>query len=68
MPKFGEEGIRVILLGPPLFKRGWSGGRTFSGLRPEMKLMRVMSKGEVADWMRKLAEAPQEECRTNACV
>lgn len=53
------EGMRVVLLGPPPYPRGWNAGRRFPNMPAEFAVQRVLSFDEVADWLARLAAAPR---------
>ncbi|MFG0333393.1 MAG: hypothetical protein ACF8TS_08540 [Maioricimonas sp. JB049] len=48
---------RVILLGPPSYPRFWRAQRMFAHLRASLDVEHVMSKEEVADWLKVMAAA-----------
>ncbi|QDU38524.1 hypothetical protein Mal4_28530 [Maioricimonas rarisocia] len=51
------DGRRVILLGPPSYPRFWQAQRMFAHLRARLDVEHVMSKEEVADWLKVMATA-----------
>lgn len=53
------EGLRVVVLGPPPYSRGWRGGLIFSGLTPEFVVNEKLPPSAVTEWLRKLGAAPK---------
>ncbi|MBY0460571.1 MAG: hypothetical protein K2V38_24915, partial [Gemmataceae bacterium] len=53
------EGVRVVLLGPPPYDRGWNAGRRFAHLTAELTVERTLTAGQVSDWLERLASAPR---------
>lgn len=53
------DGLRVVVLGPPPYSRGWPGGSIFGGLFPEVVVQEKLSADAVKEWMTKLASAPK---------
>ena len=46
---------RVVVLDPPPYPRSWNAGRIYPLMRPEITLTRMLSPGEAAHWMTKIA-------------
>jgi hypothetical protein len=55
------EGLRVVVLGPPPYQRGWRGGLIFHGLMPEFVVTEKLPESAVKEWFRKLGSAPKPE-------
>lgn len=53
------EGYRVIILGEPLYQRGWNAQRMFSNLPAELKVEQKLSRHEVLGWLKKMADTPK---------
>jgi len=53
------DGRRVVLLGPASYPREFGAQRMFDRLRAELRVERVLSKKDVADWLARLAAAPR---------
>jgi len=51
------EGRRVVLLGRPAYNRMWRAGRIFGGMTGELTVERKLARGEVAEWLERLARA-----------
>jgi hypothetical protein len=51
------EGYRVILLGKSSYQRTWRAQRMFNKLEAELKVEQKLSRGEVQQWLKKMAEA-----------
>ncbi len=51
------EGRRVILLGPAAYSRTWPAQRTFSAMKPELRIENVLSPGEVREWLQKMVQS-----------
>ncbi len=51
------EGVRIVVLGPPPYCRGWRGGYIFNGLIPEVRVEEKLSANAVQLWMQKLGDA-----------
>ncbi|GLX38256.1 hypothetical protein Sros01_43290 [Streptomyces roseochromogenus] len=51
------DGIRLIVLDPPPYRRGWPAGRFFPGMRGDLVLERVLGAEETAGWFDKTALA-----------
>jgi hypothetical protein len=43
------EGERVVLLGPPPYPRSWTAGRRFPFMVGDLRVERVLARGEVRD-------------------
>lgn len=53
------EGVRVVLLGPPPYSRGWNAGRRFPNMAAEFTVERVLTPAEVTDWLARIVAAPR---------
>ena len=53
------EGRRVILLGPPAYRRTWPAGRTFAAMKPSLRTEKVLASEEVQGWLERIAAAPR---------
>lgn len=51
------EGRRVILLGPPSYRRTWKSQRMFDNLQAKLEIERKLRKDEVRNWLCRLAAA-----------
>jgi hypothetical protein len=51
------EGLRVVLLGPPSYPRGWNAGQELPQLRPELEIQRWLDPIEIKDWMSRFGKA-----------
>lgn len=51
------DGVRLLVLDPPPYRRSWPAGRFFPGMHGDLVLERVLSAQEAADWFAKLAPA-----------
>ena len=49
------EGIRVVVLDPPPYKRGWPAGRFFPGMTGDLVLERVLGAEEAREWLGRCA-------------
>jgi hypothetical protein len=48
------NGRRVILLGPPTYKRQWGAVRTFERLPAEIVIERALNRNEVKEWLEQM--------------
>jgi hypothetical protein len=48
------DGVRVVRLEPLLYRRSWSAGPKFPGMRAELELVRRLSQEEMASWTGKI--------------
>jgi hypothetical protein len=55
------EGVRVVLLGPPPYSRGWNAGRRFPNMPGELVVEHVLPPDVVRDWLARIAAAPKPE-------
>jgi len=51
------EGLRVVLLGPPTYPRGWNAGQELPQLRPELEIQRWLDPIEIKEWMNRFGKA-----------
>lgn len=51
------DGVRLIALDPPPYRRQWPAGRFFPGMPGDLVLERVLGAEEAADWFAKAAPA-----------
>ncbi|MEU2429981.1 hypothetical protein ABZ611_10755 [Streptomyces sp. NPDC007861] len=51
------DGVRLLVLDPPPYQRGWPAGRLFPGMHGDLVLERVLDAREAADWFAKVAPA-----------
>lgn len=51
------EGYRVVLLGPSSYSRSWGCQRMFDKLPATLDVERQLAKGEVTDWLQRMAAA-----------
>ncbi|MGW1884257.1 hypothetical protein [Streptomyces sp. NPDC001970] len=51
------DGVRLLVLDPPPYQRGWPAGRFFPGMHGDLVLERVLGAEEAADWFAKVAPA-----------
>lgn len=51
------EGLRVILLGPPSYPRGWNVGQELPQLRAELEIQRWLDATEIKDRMTRFGQA-----------
>ncbi|MCX4633075.1 hypothetical protein [Streptomyces sp. NBC_01443] len=51
------DGVRLIVLDPPPYRRGWPAGRFFPGMHGDLVLERVLGAEETAGWFSKVAPA-----------
>ncbi len=49
------DGVRLLVLDPPPYRRSWPAGRFFPGMHGDLVLERVLGTEEAAGWFRKLA-------------
>ncbi|WP_427924284.1 hypothetical protein [Streptomyces sp. cg40] len=49
------EGVRVVVLDPPPYKRGWPAGRFFPGMAGDLVLERVLGADEAQEWLGRCA-------------
>jgi hypothetical protein len=49
------EGMRTLVIGPAGYSRSWSGGRTFSALRPRVEVQEELPKSTVRETLQRLA-------------
>ncbi len=55
------EGERVVLLGPPPYPRSWTAGRRFPSMVGDLRVERVLTRGEVRDLLGRItASVPAE--------
>lgn len=57
IPVFDQH--RVILLGPPTYKRVWQSLRIFANLPGNLEVVRKLTKVEVNNWLKRLFDAKQ---------
>jgi hypothetical protein len=55
------EGTRVVLLGPPPYQRSWTAGRRFPGMAGDLRVERILARGEVREWLGRIAAATPAE-------
>lgn len=53
------DGVRVVLLGPPPYVRAWSSGRRHIGMRGDLRVAKVLSEQEVAEYLQRIASVSQ---------
>ncbi|MFE7772504.1 hypothetical protein ACFU5O_01090 [Streptomyces sp. NPDC057445] len=51
------DGVRLLVLDPPPYRRGWPAGRFFPGMYGDLVLERVLGEEETAAWFAKVAPA-----------
>ncbi|MCJ1677202.1 hypothetical protein MTF65_07590 [Streptomyces sp. APSN-46.1] len=51
------DGVRLLVLDPPPYRRGWPAGRFFPGMHGDLVLERVLGAEEAAGWFGKVAPA-----------
>lgn len=51
------DDVRLLVLDPPAYSRGWSAGRFFPGMPGELVLERVLDASETEGWFDKVADA-----------
>jgi hypothetical protein len=51
------DGVRLLVLDPPPYRRGWPAGRFFPKMPGDLVLERVLGEREAADWLAKVAPA-----------
>ncbi|MGW3106561.1 hypothetical protein [Streptomyces sp. NPDC001100] len=49
------DGVRVVVLDPPPYKRGWVAVRFFPGMAGDLVLERVLGAGEAREWLGRCA-------------
>ncbi|WP_165073733.1 hypothetical protein [Paludisphaera rhizosphaerae] len=57
IPRF--QGVRIVLLSPPPYDRGWSAGRKFPFMPGELTLVGRLMDDQVRDLLRRFAEASE---------
>jgi hypothetical protein len=57
IPMFAD--LRVILLAPPSYLRGWGNSRRFAGLRASMAIEEILDPQVVTAWMKRFGDAPR---------
>jgi hypothetical protein len=50
------EGVRLLVLDPPPYQRGWPAGRFFPRMPGQLDLEGVLDPGEAAQWFARVAE------------
>jgi hypothetical protein len=55
------EGVRLLVLHPPYGNRGWTGGRTYQGMVPELTLDHIMTTDEANRWRAHIAPARETD-------
>jgi hypothetical protein len=55
------DGIRVVVLYPPLGNYRWTGGRTYEHMMPTLTLDKVMTEEEADTWRTRIAPADQTD-------
>jgi hypothetical protein len=55
------DGVRVLVLHPPLAPSGWRDGRLYPRLRPVLTLDQVMDPAQAADWLARVAPAAEDD-------
>ncbi|MFD6969218.1 hypothetical protein [Streptomyces sp. NPDC059949] len=51
------DGVRLLVLDPPPYRRAWTAGRFFPGMHGDLVLERVLDGEEAAGWFDKVAPA-----------
>lgn len=51
------DGVRLLVLDPPPYQRGWPAGRYFPHMPGSLVLERVLGAGETAGWFAQVADA-----------
>ncbi|CAL9651560.1 hypothetical protein SUDANB15_06616 [Streptomyces sp. enrichment culture] len=51
------DGVRLLVLDPPPYERGWPAGRFFPGMRGDLVLERVLGAEETRQWLARCAPA-----------
>jgi hypothetical protein len=55
------EGTRVVLLGPPPYQRSWNAGRRFADMAGDLRVERILTRGEVRELLGRIAAATPAE-------
>ncbi|GAA1976313.1 hypothetical protein [Catenulispora subtropica] len=55
------DGTRVLVLHPPRGAFGWSVGRVFEHMLPEVRLERELGAEEAAGWLARVAPAREDD-------
>ena len=51
------DGVRLLVLDPPPYQRGWPAGRYFPNMPGNLVMERVLGGGETAGWFAQVADA-----------
>lgn len=51
------DGVRLLVLDPPPYQRGWPAGRFFPGMSGDLVLERVLDENETRGWLERCAPA-----------
>jgi hypothetical protein len=53
------DGVRVVVLDPPAYKRGWNAGRLYPLMPPSLTVEAPLSPKEAAQWLDKVKSDPR---------